>query len=395
MFKVRLLFIISLLLSILFTTVGSVVKCWAQTETSKDHSRLLIDKLYNIVNNHFNLYKHAYYRLSSISYVDSPLLPEPHMLKGKGDYQIWLDYPKYKIKWKSFSRLYSNGKLHEGYDYLEFIYNENQYIGITYDKDFMNIRGVHSRFNIDDKFKRHSIPYFNEMHNIYGEHLSWNYDFYKEKYVLFDLGNSKYHITYSNDYGNYSIYIYYKTDVAGENKVERTRLIVNRNNLIDPNMRLRDMPPYPKRFGIEPQTSIEQMIVDVHFEDYRFIDNIYVYTKLKRSEERLFSNGQKVSYIQDISLSDISFDKNKLKDVFLPNIPDGSVISILDQDGIEYIWRDGQIVKKVPQGVLEKLTGAGFEGGSLWSRGLVVILILLVLTLTVAAILYYRRRRNT
>ncbi|GIW84882.1 MAG: hypothetical protein KatS3mg107_0542 [Gemmataceae bacterium] len=160
-------------------------------------------------------------------------------------------------------------------------------------------------------------------------------------------------------------------------------------------MSWKDNPDYP-------ESSLNYETELVNYDEFKIVDGKLTFTSIHSKLERYHNNGQRVLEETHYKIENISLNHNIPIKIDIPNDTPISIFrydkdtdSMKTLEGIEHIWRDGQIVKKVPQGVLEKLTGAHFEGGSLWSRGLVVILIFLVLTLTVAAILYRRRRGNT
>jgi hypothetical protein len=205
------------------------------------------------------------------------------------------------------------------------------------------------------------------------------------------------YISHNDNYGEYKINIILLNNRYLIKSISR---ISKRHHWYKPNTPIfmlsgKDNPDYPES-SLDYQTEL------VNYDDFKVADGKLTFTSILYRSENYYVNGQRVLMETHHRIENISLNHHIPIKIDIPNdtpipifIYDKDTDSMKTLEGIEYIWRDGQIVKKVPQGVLEKLTGAHFEGGSLWSRGLVVILILLVLTLTVAAILYHRRRRKT
>lgn len=81
-----------------------------------------------------------------------------------------------------------------------------------------------------------------------------------------------------------------------------------------------------------------------------------------------------------VSFSEINLNPDFSRDPFVitTRIPNGLHVTVREQRGIDYEWRDGEIVKSVNQSSVGNLEGHWFQGGSLFGRGLLLLAFLVV-----------------
>jgi hypothetical protein len=96
----------------------------------------------------------------------------------------------------------------------------------------------------------------------------------------------------------------------------------------------------------------------------------------------------------DVVLSDINLNPNFTKDTFrlTTPVPDGMRVTVDEQRGIDFEWRDGKVVKKVNQAAAANLEGNLFRAGSGGWRNLLVGGGLVAAVLLLGGVWWYRRR---
>lgn len=360
----------------------------------------------------FEFYKHTNFTIDTKVYFDTPIWPERNVLKYQITNVCYVDYPRYRQKDKMIIQYYYKGQK-DKYKYSrEMVRNDKKQIFVFNEEEERQgeVYKMDRMTTWEEKDERDDTL-LSEFAHIYG-YLRHEY----EAIFLYNVLTSSIDkisqfvnerskniiISFSSNYGEYTISI--KLDEKYNRYiVEQIYYTRKLHHWYKPNTPL-FMYPVGKHPDY-PKSSLEQETEVIRYGNYKVFDNNLVFTDIYSRSEKFYRNGQKVTEDRYYKIENIrpKFDVNIIT---IPDtVPNGTRVLVFKYDqetdsmkaseGIQYIWRDGQIVKKVPQGVLEKLTGAEFEGVSIWSRGLIVILVLLTLTLITAVFVYHRRHRNT
>ena len=128
----------------------------------------------------------------------------------------------------------------------------------------------------------------------------------------------------------------------------------------------------------------ELVITEVDMRDGR-----YVPVKARAKSRSVDRNGSVHEVLTEMKLSQWEFDKSISFEPDTP-IPDGTPVTVDGERHIDYEWRRGKIVKRIPEGTVQALVGHWFQAGGLIGT---TTLILLLLTLAgLATYLWYRRK---
>jgi hypothetical protein len=351
-----------------------------------------------------NQYKNSYLNLHRIIYADSPKYPE-RIIYTNVKIEIFLEFPRAAYKTRGeLNRFYEGKKVRHEFDEERYIYEKDTFTLVRDEKTKECSRLVnHINFGLINILNKYGWL-FGTPTLMYPNIISLEEIINSRKYSILTGDNKDEFVLYlENSYGKYSYHIYHDKDF---NKYLLKKIIAirNRNHWYEPNKPLYLMtvsPDDPER----PQSSFESQYELIEYDRYKQIDNKIVFTYVKHRQEEIFGNGQKVVHDGIWDIYNINFDYDKSKLNIPPEVKNGTPVTVVNydsttlnmqtQEGIEYEWRDGQVVKRVPHSALGKLTDVEFHGSSLWSRGLIVVIVCIALIATTTAILYYRQRRRT
>ncbi|MCX8139323.1 MAG: hypothetical protein N3E46_06540 [Gemmataceae bacterium] len=393
MYKLIILSVLTILISI----KANIYQYYDTYIYSSEKSNFL-----NIICEPFEIYKNAHYSVVTKMYFDTPRWPERHVPTAHSRCTLNVRYPRYQINEETIGQRYFEGKKINLKEHVEILGDDKKVI----------IK--RTEFSGTDKEQNTTYSSWELRKNLLLSNYACIYGYIPNLYETNSLCEVIYkhidkiiqnvnmkikdiNILHNDNYGEYKINI-----ILHNNRylIKSINRISKQHHWYKPNtpifmMSWKDNPDYP-------ESSLNYETELINYDEFKIVDGKLTFTSIHSKLERYHNNGQRVLEETHYKIENISLNHNIPIKIDIPNDTPISIFrydkdtdSMKTLEGIEYIWRDGQIVKKVPQGVLEKLTGAHFEGGSLWSRGLVVILIFLVLTLTLAAILYRRRRGNT
>ena len=147
---------------------------------------------------------------------------------------------------------------------------------------------------------------------------------------------------------------------------------------------LKDMPKDPEGAAIQSYESLVNVVETVAIGNRRLPRRVEVLTRSFFDDPKKFSECRGVVHYRNYHF-DFTFDEKPRA-----TVPDGTVVYMQDELHIDYEWRRGKIVKRIPEGTVQALVGHWFQAGGLIGT---TTLILLLLTLAGLAIyLWYRRK---
>jgi len=133
----------------------------------------------------------------------------------------------------------------------------------------------------------------------------------------------------------------------------------------------------------------QDMYYDLEITEVDKKDGRHVPVKARVKDKDVYANGYVMAMIAEFKFSQWEFDKDVSFEPDIP-IPDGTPVTVFGESHIDYEWRGGQIVKRIPQGTIRSLLGRWFRPGSLIGTS---TLILLLLTLAGGVFYVWYRRK--
>jgi hypothetical protein len=158
------------------------------------------------------------------------------------------------------------------------------------------------------------------------------------------------------------------------------------------------MPPFVGEGSWYPKSPRVELIYQIDATNVERVGGRDVVTEFVVTEEHRFKDGPTTMLVTKGSLSEINFNPDFVRNPFRIStpVPDGTPVQVDDREGIEYVWRGGQIVKATNQRSIANLKGQRFTPSTPWpGRGLLLTLGGAVLAaLGVAAWLFRRVRKG-
>lgn len=350
-------------------------------------------------------YNKAHLSIYKTTYFESPRLTQ--RIKTSDDkIDLYIDFPKLASKCQAEraaiyeKEVVKSKTFEEYYKYEDYMFRinrskNNEIVSLTLMKNYGGSQSILGNYGV----------IFGVPHSSYANPLMINDIIKDNKYSIISKDKDKEIIVnYENEYGNYNYYIYYD-DNFDKYLLSKIVFTKNRHHWYEPNKPLYTIPVDPRDY-MRIKSTMESTQEIIEYDQYKKISNRIIFTHIKHKDIEYFSNGQKVLYDSVWKITPIAFDFSADKLNLPSEIKNGTPVTIFTfeqesrsfkdpEEGIEYEWRDGQVVKKIPQGALAKLPNIlELHGGNLISRGLIIILICLILTLATAALLYYRHRNK-
>lgn len=147
---------------------------------------------------------------------------------------------------------------------------------------------------------------------------------------------------------------------------------------------LREFPKDRDGAAIQSYESLVNVVETITVGNRRLPRRVEVLTRSVFDDPTKFLVCRGVVHYRDYQF-DFTFDQEPRAVV-----PDGTVVYMQDEPHIDYEWRGGKIVKRIPEGTVRSLLGHWFQPGSLIGTS---TLILLLLTLAGAVFYFWYRRK--
>ena len=148
----------------------------------------------------------------------------------------------------------------------------------------------------------------------------------------------------------------------------------------------------------KPPLALKTWTLTIEADRVGTISGKQLVTSFRRREVHELTDGKTNEYDETITLRNIRFDTNWNSDPFVVStiIPDGSRVTVQEEEQIAYEWRGGKVVKVVDQTVLATASAQEFVAPTAPNRRYLWIGIA-VATMGMIAFMIrlYRRRRVT